>query len=247
MKFLRNLLAAILGCLIAFGVLFVMFIVFAALVGSGDEGVKVKENSIIELSLNIPIKDYEGKNADDPFAELFEEGQGLDEILHAIQIAKNDDKIKGISMTTSFLQAGMAQTQEIRNALNDFKTEGKFIFSHADFYTQRNYYLASAGDKLFINPQGVIDFKGLSSEVLYYKELQEKTGVKMEVIRHGKYKSAVEPYLSDSMSDANRSQIKELITSLWNSMLTDISSSRNIAVADLNIICLLYTSDAADE
>ncbi len=236
MKFLRNLLAAILGCLIAFGVLFVMFIVFAALVGSGDEGVKVKENSIIELSLNIPIKDYEGKNADDPFAELFEEGQGLDEILHAIQVAKNDDKIKGISMTTSFLQAGMAQTQEIRNALNDFKTEGKFIFSHADFYTQRNYYLASAGDKLFINPQGVIDFKGLSSEVLYYKELQEKTGVKMEVIRHGKYKSAVEPYLSDSMSDANRSQIKELITSLWNSMLTDISSSRNIAVADLNII-----------
>ena len=236
MKFLRNLLAAILGCLIAFGVLFVMFIVFAALVGSGDEGVKVKENSIIELSLNIPIKDYEGKNADDPFAELFEEGQGLDEILHAIQVAKNDDKIKGISMTTSFLQAGMAQTQEIRNALNDFKAEGKFIYSHADFYTQRNYYLASTADKLYINPHGAMDFKGLASEVLYYKELQEKTGIKMEVIRHGKYKSAVEPYLSDSMSDANRSQIKELITSLWNSMLTDISSSRNIAVADLNII-----------
>lgn len=236
MKFLRNLLAAILGCLIAFGVVFLMFFVFAALVGSGDDGVVVKENSILELSLNLPINDYEGKNAADPFAELFEEGQGLDEILHAIAVAKNDDKIKGITMSTGFLQAGMAQTQEIRRALNDFKSEGKFIYSHADYYTQKNYYLASAADKLYINPLGVLDFKGLSSEVLYYKELQEKTGVKMEVIRHGKYKSAVEPYLSDNMSDANRSQIKELITSLWNSMLTDISSSRNIEVANLNVI-----------
>ena len=236
MKFLRNLLAAILGCLIAFGVMFFMFFVFAALVGSGDDGVVVKENSILELSLNQPINDYEGKDNSDPFASLFEEGQGLDEILHTIQVATNDDKIKGISMTTGFLQAGMAQTQEIREALNDFKAEGKFIYSHADFYTQKNYYLASVADEIYINPQGAMDFKGLASEVLYYKDLQEKTGIKMEVIRHGKYKSAVEPYLSNEMSEANRSQIKELITSLWNSMLTDISASRNIDVASLNII-----------
>ena len=236
MKFLRNLLAAILGCLIAFGVIILMFIGFAALVGSVEDEVKVKDNSILELSLNLPIKDYEGKNASDPFAELFEKGQGLDEILHAIQVAKDDDKVKGISMTTGFLQTGMAQTQEIRKALNDFKSEGKFIYSYSDFYTQKNYYLASAADKLYINPLGTLDFKGLSSEVLYYKKLQEKTGVKMEVIRHGKYKSAVEPYLSDTMSDANRSQIKELITSLWNSMLIDISSSRNINEDELNII-----------
>ncbi|GMN10729.1 signal peptide peptidase SppA [Croceitalea sp. MTPC9] len=236
MKFLRNLLAAIMGCLIAFGILFFMFFVFAALVGSGDDGVVVKENSILELSLNQPISDYEGTNDSDPFASLFEEGQGLDKILHAIQVAKNDDKIKGISMTTGFLMTGLAQTQEIRSALNDFKSEGKFIFSHADFYTQKNYYLASVADELYLNPQGAMDFKGLASEVLYYKDLQEKTGVKMEVIRHGKYKSAVEPYLSNTMSEANRSQIKELITSLWNSMLTDISSSRNIDVASLNII-----------
>ena len=236
MKFLRNLLAAILGCLIAFGVMFFMFFVFAALVGSGDDGVVVKENSILELSLNQPINDYEGKDNSDPFASLFEEGQGLDEILHTIQVATNDEKIKGISMTTGFLQAGMAQTQEIREALNDFKAEGKFIYSHADFYTQKNYYLASVADEIYINPQGAMDFKGLASEVLYYKDLQEKTGIKMEVIRHGKYKSAVEPYLSNEMSEANRSQIKELITSLWNSMLTDISASRNIDVASLNII-----------
>ena len=236
MKFLRNLLAAILGCLIAFGVLFFMFFVFAALVGGGDDDVVVKENSIIELSLNQPIRDYEGKDASDPFAELFEEGQGLDEILHTIAVAKNDDKIKGISMTTSFLQAGLAQTQEIRAALEDFKADGKFIYAHSDFYTQKVYYLTSVADKMYLNPQGAMDFKGLASEVLYYKDLQEKTGIKMEVIRHGKYKSAVEPYLSNTMSDANRSQIKELITSLWNSMLTDISSSRNIDVTNLNVI-----------
>ena len=236
MKFLRNLLAAILGSLMAFGVLFVMFFVFAALVSSGDDGVVIKENSIIELSLNKPISDYEGDNSSDPFASLFEEGQGLDKILHAIQVAKGDAKIKGISITTSFLQTGMAQTQEIRNALEDFKSDGKFIFSHADFYTQKNYYLASVADEIYLNPQGAMDFKGLASEVLYFKDLQEKTGVKIEVIRHGKYKSAVEPYLANTMSDANRSQIKELITSLWNSMLIDISSSRAINVANLNII-----------
>ena len=236
MKFLRNLLAAILGCLIAFGVLFVMFILFAALLGSGEDGVTVKKNSIIDLSLNLPISDYEGNNDEDPFAALFESGQGLDKILHAIEVAKNDDKIKGISITTSFMQAGLAQTQEIRAALEDFKTGGKFIYAHADFYSQKDYYLSSVADKIYVNPQGAMDFKGLSSEVLYYKDLQEKTGIKMEVIRHGKYKSAVEPFLSNTMSDANRSQITELITSLWNSMLTDISTSRNIDVANLNVI-----------
>lgn len=236
MKFLRNLLAAILGCLIAFGIMFMMFFIFAALVGSSNDGVKIKSNSILELSFSEPISDYLGKNSDDPFGALFEEGQGLDEILHAIAIAKNDSKIKGISMNTSFLQAGFAQTQEIRRALEDFKAAGKFVYSYSDFYTQKDYYLASVADAMYLNPQGILDFKGLASEVLYYKSLQEKSGVKMEVIRHGKYKSAVEPFLSDTMSDENRSQIKELITSIWTSMLEDISETREIDIKSLNTI-----------
>ncbi len=236
MKFLRNLLAAILGCLLAFGILFVMFFIFAALVGSSNEGVKVKANSILELSFSQPISDYLGKDESDPFAALFSEGQGLDEILHAIEVAKNDDKIKGISINTSFVLAGFAQTQEIRSALQDFKAEGKFIYSFSDFYSQKDYYLASIADELYLNPQGVMDFKGLASEVLYLKDLQEKSGIKMEVIRHGKYKSAVEPFLSNTMSDENRAQIKELITSIWTSMLEDISQTRTIEVADLNVI-----------
>ena len=236
MKFLRNLLAAILGCLIAFGILFVMFFIFTALLGSANDGVEVKDNSILELSFTEPIYDYLGKDDSDPFASFFDDGAGLDEILHTIKVAKQDDRIRGISLKTSFLLAGIAQSQEIRKALADFKSEGKFVYAHADFYTQKDYYVASVSDKLYLTPEGAMDFKGLASEVLYYKDLQEKSGIKMEVIRHGKYKSAVEPFLSDTMSDENRSQIQELITSIWSSLLDDISESRDISVADLNTI-----------
>ncbi|NJB36184.1 signal peptide peptidase SppA [Croceivirga sp. JEA036] len=236
MKFLRNLLAAIIGCLIAFGILFFMFFLLTALLGSAGDEVVVKENSVLQISFTEPIYDYQGGNADDPFAALFEQGQGLDKILHAISVAKNDDKIKGISLTQGFLMSGLAQTQEIRNALQDFKTEGKFVYAYADYYGQQDYYLASVADKVFVNPQGLMDFKGLASEVLYYKKLQEKTGLKMEVIRHGKYKSAVEPFLADEMSAENRTQLKELLTSVWDAMLVDIADSRKLSVSELNTI-----------
>lgn len=236
MKFLRNLLAAIIGCLIAFGVIFGMFMIFAALLGSAEDGKTVKSNSILEIQIQNPVADYIGNNDADPFASFFEKSQGLDEILHAIKVAKNDDKIKGISINNNFLIAGYAQTQAIRKALGDFKEGGKFVYAYADIYTQKDYYLSSVADSLFINKVGVLDFKGLSSEVLFFKDLQEKSGVKMEVIRHGKYKSAVEPYLSNEMSDANRTQIKELLNSLWSSMVGEISESRGISVEEMNII-----------
>ncbi|UJH68310.1 signal peptide peptidase SppA [Allomuricauda sp. SCSIO 65647] len=236
MNFLRNLLAAILGCLIAFGIIFIMFFFLLALMGSADDTVTIKKNSVLEISFTEPIYDYQGKDESDPFAGLFEVGMGLDEILHAIKVAKNDENIKGISLNTGFLMAGMAQAQELRKVLQDFKENGKFVYAYSDFYTQKDYYLASSADKLYLNPQGGIDFKGLATEVLYYKELQEKSGIKMEVVRHGKYKSAVEPFLTDSMSDENRQQIKELITSLWNVMIDDIGESRGIGTRALNNI-----------
>lgn len=236
MKFLRNLLASILGSLMAFMIIVGMFFIFMALVGSMDDGVVVKKNSILELSLVAPILDYTGKDDNDPFAALWVEELGLDEILHSIAVAKNDDNIEGISITTGFLQAGISQTREIRKALMDFKSSGKFVMAHADIYAQRDYYLASVADEVYINPVGILDFKGLATEVLFYKELQEKSGIKMEVIRHGKYKSAVEPFLSDTMSDENRTQIKELITSVWSVIVDDISESRNITPQNLNVI-----------
>ncbi len=236
MNFLRNLLAAILGCLFAFGIIFVMFFVFASLFGGSEDAVLVKKNSVLELQLQLPISDYVGGSADDPFASFYAESQGLDEILNAIVVAKEDDDIKGISINNNFILAGLAQTQAIRTALQDFKTSGKFIYTYGDFYMQKDYYLASVADSIFINPVGILDFRGLASEVLFFKDLQEKTGVKMEVIRHGKYKSAVEPYLANEMSDANRTQIKELIHSLWTSMVEEIADGRNILPKDLNII-----------
>jgi len=240
MNFLRNLLAAILGCLVAFGILFIMFFVFASLVGSsfgsGEETVVVKKGSILELQLQKPIMDYVGSNEVDPFSGLFKENQGLDEIIHAIKVAKSDNRIKGISIKNNFALAGMAQMQAIRKALKDFKTSGKFIYAFGDIYMQKDYYLASVADKMYVNAVGGVDFKGLASEVLFFKDLQEKTGVTMEVIRHGKYKSAVEPFLSNTMSDANRTQIEELIGSLWSSVVDEISESRGISPENLNVI-----------
>ncbi len=236
MNFLRNLLAAILGCLVAFAIIFVMFFVFASLLGSSQDSTSIKENSVLELQMQRPISDYLGNNTEDPFAALFEQGQGLDEILNAIKVAKDDDDIKGISINNSFILAGLAQTQAVRDALLNFKDSGKFVYSYADFYLQKDFYLSSVADSIFLNPVGFMDFKGLSSEVLFFKDLQEKTGVKMEVIRHGKYKSAVEPFLANEMSEANRTQIQELISSLWNSMVEGISDGRNILPDQLNII-----------
>lgn len=236
MNFLRNLLASILGSLVAFGILFGMFMIFLALVSSADDGVVVKKNSILEISFTEPIRDYLGTDETDPFGGYWDNEAGLDEIIHAIKVAGGDEKIKGISLTTSFVQAGLAQVQEIRKALKDFKATGKFIYAHSDFFTQKDYYLASVADELYLNPVGGMDFKGLSTEVLYFKDLQEKTGIKMEVIRHGKYKSAVEPYLSDTMSPENREQIQELITSLWGEMLGEIGASRGMTAERLNIV-----------
>lgn len=237
MKFLRNLLAAIIGCLIAFGIMFMMFFIFASIVGNAEDAVSIKKNSILELQLQQPISDYVGDNTLNPFSSaFFEQSQGLDEIIHAITVAKDDEDIKGISINNNFIMAGLAQTQAIRKALEDFKKSNKFIYTYGDFYMQKDYYLASVADSIFLNPVGALDFRGLSSEVLFFKGLQEKTGIKMEVIRHGKYKSAVEPFIANEMSEANRRQIKELISSLWNSMVEDISDGRNIPPKDLNVI-----------
>ncbi len=237
MKFLRNLLAAIIGTLIAFGIIFVMFFVLISLISSSEDLVAIKKNSVLELQLQQPISDYVGDNVLNPFSGgFFQQAQGLDEILQAISVAKDDDDIKGISLNNNFILAGLAQTQAIRNALDNFKSSGKFVYAYADFYTQKDYYLASVADSVFMNPVGGLDFKGLSSEVLFFKDLQEKTGIKMEVIRHGKYKSAVEPFIANEMSEANRTQIKELIGSLWNSMIEDISDSRNMGPLELNKI-----------
>jgi protease-4 len=235
MNFLRNLLASILGTLFAFGILFFMFMILAAMANL-DESVSVKPNSVLEIQLPEPIRDYTGNDPSDPFAGLFERNMGLDEIVHAIQVAKEDKEIKGISINSNFIQAGISQTRAIRNALRDFRESGKFVYAYGDFYMQKDYYLASVADSVYVNPVGMVDFRGLSAEVLFFNKLQQKSGIKLEVVRHGKYKSAVEPFIADEMSDSNREQIQELIGSLWQSISIDISDARGIDREDLDRI-----------
>lgn len=235
MKFLRNLLASIIGSSIALFLIFFVFIGIASLM-SDSEKVKVETGSVLEIKLDKEVKDFAPKS-DDPFAEILGLGSqklGLNTILNAIENAKTDEKIEGISIKTMGISPGIAQTQAIRNKLVDFKESGKFIYAYADMYDQKSYYLSSVADSVFMNPVGEVSFKGLSGEILYYKDLQDKTGIKMEVIRHGKYKSAVEPFLANEMSDANREQTVSFLTSIWNELLVDIAESRSVSVAALN-------------
>ena len=237
MKFLRNLLASILGFFISLFLLLLLFIGIGTLV-SKPEPVTVKSNSVLELDLAGIIKDYAPKenNAFLDALEISDNKLALNHILNAIDNAQLDNKIKGISLNTTAVNAGFAQTQAIRKKLNEFKESGKFVYAYNDVYSQKNYYLSSVADSLFLNPVGQIDFGGLSSEILYYKDFEDKYGVKMEVIRHGKYKSAVEPYLENKMSEANREQISSFLNSIWSEITLGISKSRNISVENLNTI-----------
>ncbi|MDX1331880.1 MAG: signal peptide peptidase SppA [Robiginitalea sp.] len=235
MAFLRNLLASVLGTLVALGILFFMFMVFITLAGSADE-VRVKDHSVLELKFPYPIQEHSGMDPDDPFSLFFDPAMGLDEITKALAIARTDDRITGISISSPYLIAGMAQTKALRDALRDFKESGKFVYAYADLYLQKDYYLSSIADSIFINPVGSMDFKGLAAEVLYFKDLQDKSGVKMEVVRHGEYKSAVEPFLSSEMSENNRRQIQSLLGSLWQTIRDEIAQSRGLAPEQLDQI-----------
>ena len=236
MRFLGNVLATIIGLFI-FLMLFVFGLMFiAAVAGSSGSEIQVKNNSVIELDISKVTNDYGGKSNYAEFDHYEVNHDGLSDILEAIEAAETDDDIKGISIINNNSNLGMAQSKALRDQLQKFKKSGKFIYSYADVYTQKDYYLNSVADVIYINPVGNLEFKGLSSEVMFFKDLQEKSGVKLEVVRHGKYKSAVEPFLENEMSEANREQMTSLLSSVWNSLLKDVSVSRKISVDRLNAI-----------
>ena len=238
MKFLRNVLATMVGIFLFFTLGFFLLMLLGALLGSSsEEKIIVKDNSVLDLKLDFPIKDYAAKTLYKEYPFLNEEDKnGLFNIIDAINYAATDSRIKGISIDNNFIMAGISQTKALRDALLDFKASGKFITSYADIYTQKDYYLSSVADTIYLNPIGMMDFKGLYTERLYYKDFQEKTGIKMEVVRHGKYKSAVEPYLDNEMSEANREQISAYLNGIWSEIKSDISESRNVSIEDLNTI-----------
>ena len=234
MNFLKNFLASILGTLTAIGLFFALILMIISATASvlvSPTGVKaVQSKSVLDLNLNVPITDRNPSFDElEIILKLNEEVLGLPEVLNAINKAAQNPNIEGIKLRSDYITAGWAQTRSIRNALQNFKKQGKFIYSYADILTQKGYYLASVADSIVLNPVGVFELKGLASEVLYYKDFQDEYGVKMEVVRLGKYKSAVEPYLDNEMSAANRFQIQSLLFDLWETLKNEIAVDRDLS------------------
>ncbi len=236
MRFLSNVLATVTGLFVFFMILFFGLLLIGVLAGGDSEVVQVKGSSVIELDLSKINYDYAGKTNYKDFQFFEDQHDGLSDVIKAIEYAQTDTDIKGISIINNSSNLGIAQTKALRDALGKFKNSGKFVYSYADVYSQKDYYLNSVANTMYVNPIGEIDFKGLSTEIMFFKDFQEKSGLKMEVIRHGKYKSAVEPFLENQMSEANREQTMALLNSIWNSLLTDISVSRKVSETRLNEI-----------
>lgn len=236
--FLRGVASTIVG-LILFSLLSI--IVSIAIIGAlaSDEKPKVDSNSVLHLRMDKPIVE---RAADDPLEaiELLPGANGgsigLVEILEAIELAKEDDKIKGIYLEPLFVQGGFASLKEIRDKLEEFKASGKWVMAYSEMYSEKDYYLASVADKIYLNPAGELEFNGLVSEVVFLKGMLEKIGIEPQIFRVGDYKSAVEPFMRKDMSEASREQITSFLNSIYNSMLADIGRSRGLSLEELELI-----------
>jgi protease-4 len=229
MNFVKALLTSCLGTLVAIVVLIGGIMLIISMSG-GDE-IIVNENSVLRLDLDAQIIETE---KEDPFGGLPIFGMatpkpiGLAQLRQSIANAKTDSKIKGILLSVSYPLAGYSVIEEIRQALIDFRSEGKWVVAYSEVMTEPAYYLASAADKVYLNPEGEMEFNGLAIEISFFKRLFDKLDIKPEIFRVGEYKSAVEPFMLEKMSDANRLQLTELIESIYDHVLTGISESRNI-------------------
>ena len=236
-QFFKYVCATVVGIFVVVVILSILSILsLAGMASMGNSLTSVKDNSVLVVQLQGTINERSEEN---PFAELFGNSalteQGLDDILAAIERAKTEPKVKGIYLEAGTFAGAMPATlQAIRKALVDFKQSGKFIVAYGDQYTQGSYYLCSTADSIVVNPQGMIDWSGLSSTVTYYKDLLEKVGVEMQVVKVGTYKSAVEPFLLSEMSDANRERIETYDREIWGEMTKAVSKSRGISVDKLN-------------
>ena len=237
-QFFKYVCATVVGIIIVVAIVAILSVLsLLGMASMGNVTANVKDNSVLVIQLQGSIDERSEEN---PFAEIFGSSsalskQGLDEILAAIEHAKTEPKVKGIYLEAGTFAGAMPATlQAIHNALIDFKQSGKFIVAYGDQYTQGAYYLCSTADSIVVNPQGMIDWSGLSSTVMYYKDLLGKVGVEMQVVKVGTYKSAVEPFLLNEMSDANREQIETYDSEIWGEMTKAVSKSRGISVDKLN-------------
>lgn len=237
--FFKNVLSTVVGIFVAMALLSLLglFSIFGiAAISSAPS--QVDDNSVLMLDLKGSINE---RSQEDPWSAIIDndamQSQGLDDIITAISMAKDEKKVKGIYIKAgTFTGARPATLKAIRRALTDFKKNGKFVVAYGDTYTQGAYYLCSVADSVLINPQGMIDWCGLSSQVVYYKDLLDKIGVEMQIVKVGTYKSAVEPYILNEMSEANREQISTYCSETWNEMVKDVAKSRKLSADKLNAL-----------
>lgn len=237
-SFFRNVLANIVAIIIiaaVFSLFLIMIITASAL--SGDQKPNIKNNTVLTLDFKTSIIDSPTEDQEDLFAFSNKQKNILIfDMLEAIKKAKTDDKIKGISIETDGIRAGFTQLDDIRNALEDFKKSGKFVYAYGNVVSQSAYYLGSVADQYILNPAGGIDLKGLSTEVLYMKNFADKYGIGIQIIRHGKYKSAVEPFMRDDMSPENKEQLSTLLNDIWSINSNKIATSRKIDSAQFRTV-----------
>lgn len=250
-SFLKQVLAVIVGiCSVGAFATLMFFVMLGVMLATGDEKQSVSDNSILRIKLTGTVVDR--STPDNPLNQLLgrseASSQGLDVLIDAIKTAKSDKRIKGIYIEGGTMSSDLATLQELRGALVDFKSSGKFIVSYADSYTQGAYYIASVGDRVLINPSGLLDWHGIAMQPMFWTGLMEKVGVKAQVFKVGTYKSAVEPFILKEMSPANREQVESMITDLWKETCTAVATSRKLSPDSLNAYADRYITlaDGAD-
>jgi len=252
-QFFKFVFASMLGVFLSTIIFFFVAIaIMAAIISaaSSDKAVEISENSILRVSLNYAIKERTDRS---PFNNVSlpsmnsEKYIGLDEILLRIDAAKNDNRIKGIVLDMDGIGASFATLQEIRDALLKFKESKKFILAYSEGYSMKGYYLASTADKVYLNPEGSVDFRGLAAQLPFFKGTLEKLGIEAQVVKVGTYKSAVEPFILDKMSPANKEQVNSYLNSLYDYYLGNVSKSRNIPMDSLRNIADNYSGRDAEK
>lgn len=243
-EFFKYVMATVVGMFFIWIFLCVMSLVmFASMLAAGESKPSLEDGTVLRIRLTGVLSE---RSVDNPFTELLGndavESQGLDDMLKAIRVAKDNDKIKGIYLEGGVLSADFASLEELRKALVDFKSSKKFVISYADQYTQGSYYLASTADKVLLNPSGMLDWHGITSQPIFYTDLLKKVGVKMQVFKVGTFKSAVEPFILTEMSEPNRQQVQSFIGDIWTNFCKDVAASRKLSTDSLNAYADRYVT-----
>lgn len=238
LNFLKSVLKSVFVTIITFILIVLIFVVIGVSSSSSDKEVNIKDNSILEIKLDKQIVDRSSEFDFDINSILDDEKTfGLNEILKTIEKAKHDDRISGIYLNIEFPNSSSATTDEIRNKLQEFKdSTDKFIIAYSEMFSQKAYYLSSIADEIYLHPEGVIELKGLSYEGMFFKGSLEKLEIEPQIIRHGKFKSAIEPFILEKMSNENREQVNRFLSSIWNNMKDGIANALDISSDEINAI-----------